>query len=210
VVPQGDDNREGRILTFARRMRGCRGSADLRFPGKAWSMERGHLRRVAQKREGERVEPGEALFVLESDKSAENIEAIDAGNPAPDAPTHPGPGERVTVGQVIAYLTAEGRGPCMRSARGETPLACVFAIPPPEIAAVPTNTTNTRPRRPSRESPPPRPAGPRRPKHGKSRSTGFKARMQRPHSRSRDILAGLPRRSLANAATVEDRHAGKA
>ena len=28
------------------------------------------------KREGDRVEPGQPLFVLESDKSAENVEAI--------------------------------------------------------------------------------------------------------------------------------------
>jgi pyruvate dehydrogenase E2 component (dihydrolipoamide acetyltransferase) len=59
------------------------------------------------KREGDRVSPGEALFVLESDKSAENIEAIDAGilRLAPDSPKS---GERVRVGQVIAYLAAEG------------------------------------------------------------------------------------------------------
>jgi pyruvate/2-oxoglutarate dehydrogenase complex dihydrolipoamide acyltransferase (E2) component len=59
------------------------------------------------KHEGDHVAPGEALFVLESDKSAENIEAIDAGilRLAPDSPR---PGDRVKVGQVIAYLAAEG------------------------------------------------------------------------------------------------------
>jgi pyruvate dehydrogenase E2 component (dihydrolipoamide acetyltransferase) len=59
------------------------------------------------KREGDRVEPGEALFGLESDKSAENIEAIDAGILRLVAES-PRPGDRVKVGQVIACLLTEG------------------------------------------------------------------------------------------------------
>src|SRR5439155_8182332 len=59
------------------------------------------------KRDGDRVEPGEPLFVLESDKAAQNIEALDAGilRIPPDSPP---PGTTVKVGAVLAYLAAEG------------------------------------------------------------------------------------------------------
>src|SRR5437868_4282452 len=59
------------------------------------------------KSDGDRIEPGDALFVLESEKAAENIEAIDAGTLRLD-PNGPRPGEKVLVGQVLAYLVAEG------------------------------------------------------------------------------------------------------
>jgi pyruvate dehydrogenase E2 component (dihydrolipoamide acetyltransferase) len=59
------------------------------------------------KQDGERIKPGDALFVLESDKSAEEIETLDAGilRIPPDAPKA---GDAVKVGQVLAYLVAEG------------------------------------------------------------------------------------------------------
>jgi pyruvate dehydrogenase E2 component (dihydrolipoamide acetyltransferase) len=59
------------------------------------------------KRDGESVKKGEALFVLESDKAAQEIEAFDEGIlriPA-DAPK---PGDTVQVGQLIGYLVAAG------------------------------------------------------------------------------------------------------
>ncbi|MHB8736853.1 MAG: dihydrolipoamide acetyltransferase family protein, partial [Terriglobales bacterium] len=51
--------------------------------------------------------PGDVLFVLESDKSAEEIESLDAGilRIPPDGPK---PGDKVKVGQVLAHLLAEG------------------------------------------------------------------------------------------------------
>ena len=59
------------------------------------------------KRDGDPVRPGEPLFVLESEKAAENIEAIDAGilRIPPDGPK---PGETVAVGRVLGFLVAEG------------------------------------------------------------------------------------------------------
>src|SRR5262245_9821481 len=59
------------------------------------------------KRDGETVRPGEPLFALESDKATEQIEALDAGilRIPPDSPP---PGTTVKVGQVLAYLAAEG------------------------------------------------------------------------------------------------------
>jgi pyruvate dehydrogenase E2 component (dihydrolipoamide acetyltransferase) len=59
------------------------------------------------KRDGDSIRPGDVLFVLESEKAAENIEALDTGilRLTPDSPR---PGETVKVGQVIAYLVAAG------------------------------------------------------------------------------------------------------
>ena len=59
------------------------------------------------KRDGETVRPGEPLFALESDKATEQIEALDAGilRIPPDSPP---PGATVKVGEVLAYLAAEG------------------------------------------------------------------------------------------------------
>src|SRR5690242_13353286 len=59
------------------------------------------------KEDGDRVNPGDPLFVLESDKAAQDIESLDAGilRIPPDGPI---PGEEVKVGQVLAYLVAEG------------------------------------------------------------------------------------------------------
>jgi pyruvate dehydrogenase E2 component (dihydrolipoamide acetyltransferase) len=77
-------------------------------PRLGWSMDEGTFVEWL-KRDGDAVKPGEPLFVLESEKAAENIEAIDAGilRLAPDAPQ---PGEVVAVGRVLAYVTAAGEG----------------------------------------------------------------------------------------------------
>jgi pyruvate dehydrogenase E2 component (dihydrolipoamide acetyltransferase) len=62
------------------------------------------------KEDGAQIKPGDALFVLESDKSAEEIEAIDAGilRIPPDGPKQ---GDVVKVGQVLGHLVAEGETP---------------------------------------------------------------------------------------------------
>lgn len=72
------------------------------------------------KQDGDVVTPGEPLFVLESDKAAENIEAIDAGvlRLGPDSPRG---GEVVAVGQVIAQLVVEGETVLARRASEEPP-----------------------------------------------------------------------------------------
>src|SRR5207248_4198744 len=81
-------------------------AAVVTVPRRGWSMEEGTFVEWL-KRDGEPVEPGEPLFVLESEKAAENIEAIDGGvlRLGPDSPK---PGDVVMVGQVIAHLVAEG------------------------------------------------------------------------------------------------------
>src|SRR5947199_91699 len=75
-------------------------------PRLGWSMEEGTFIEWLKK-DGDRVQPGDALFVLESDKAAQNIEALDAGI-LHIPPGGPRPGEVVKVGQVLAHLAAPG------------------------------------------------------------------------------------------------------
>lgn len=79
------------------------------IPRLGWSMEEGTFVEWL-KGDGDRIQQGDALFVLEGEKAAENIEAIDAGILRLD-PNGPKPGEKVLVGQVVAYLVAEGETP---------------------------------------------------------------------------------------------------
>jgi len=78
----------------------------ITIPRLGWSMEEGVLSGWL-KSAGDRVAVGEALFVLEGDKAAQEVESFDAGVlciPS-DAPQ---PGDKVLVGQVIGFLLAEG------------------------------------------------------------------------------------------------------
>jgi pyruvate dehydrogenase E2 component (dihydrolipoamide acetyltransferase) len=75
-------------------------------PRLGWSMEEGTFLEW-RKQPGDRVRPGEILYVLESDKAADEVMALDAGilhSPA----GAPEPGQQVKVGQVLAYLLADG------------------------------------------------------------------------------------------------------
>ena len=59
------------------------------------------------KQDGDLIKEGEPLFTLESDKAAQEVEAIDSGilHIAPDGPQ---PGDIIKVGHVLGYLLAEG------------------------------------------------------------------------------------------------------
>jgi pyruvate dehydrogenase E2 component (dihydrolipoamide acetyltransferase) len=78
----------------------------ITVPRLGWSMDEGNFVEW-RKSDGDRIGPGDTLFVLESDKAAEEITALDAGilRIPPDSPK---PGDRVQVGQVLAFLVAEG------------------------------------------------------------------------------------------------------
>src|SRR5712692_3276655 len=75
-------------------------------PRLGWSMDEGTFGEWL-KRDGEFVERGQALFVLEGEKSAQDIESFDEGilRIPPDAPQ---PGDVVNVGQVLAFLIEKG------------------------------------------------------------------------------------------------------
>lgn len=88
---------------------------EITVPRLGWSMEEGTFGEWL-KREGDVVERGEALFVLEGEKSAQDIESLERGilRLPPDVPK---PGDTVKVGQVLAYLVAAGESaPFERSA----------------------------------------------------------------------------------------------
>lgn len=79
---------------------------EITVPRLGWSMEEGTFIEW-RKADGDRIAPGHTLFVLESEKAAEEIESLDEGflRIPLDGPK---PGDKVLVGQVLAYLVAEG------------------------------------------------------------------------------------------------------
>src|SRR5487761_1096198 len=79
---------------------------EITVPRLGWSMEEAAFSEWL-KRDGDWVEKGDMLFVLESDKAAQEIESFDAGL-LRIGPTSPKPGDTVQVGQVIGHLLARG------------------------------------------------------------------------------------------------------
>jgi pyruvate dehydrogenase E2 component (dihydrolipoamide acetyltransferase) len=79
---------------------------DINVPRLGWSLDEGTFLEW-RKRDGDSIKPGDVLFVLESDKAAEEIAALDAGI-LRLLPGGPKPGDIVKVSQVIGYLVAEG------------------------------------------------------------------------------------------------------
>jgi pyruvate dehydrogenase E2 component (dihydrolipoamide acetyltransferase) len=78
----------------------------ITVPRLDWSMDEGTFGGWL-KPDGARVTPGEPLFILESDKATQEIEALDAGILRLSA-NGPNAGDKVQVGQVLAYVAAEG------------------------------------------------------------------------------------------------------
>ena len=75
-------------------------------PRLGWSMDEGVFVEWL-KQDGERIHAGDMLFVVEGDKAAEEIESFDSGILQIPAES-PQPGDEVRVGQVLAYLLADG------------------------------------------------------------------------------------------------------
>ena len=80
-------------------------ATEVIVPRMGWSMEEGTFQEWL-KRDGERVEVGDMLFVMEGNKTAQEVESFDAGylRLPPDAPK---PGDAVVVGQRLAFLADE-------------------------------------------------------------------------------------------------------
>jgi pyruvate dehydrogenase E2 component (dihydrolipoamide acetyltransferase) len=79
------------------------------------------------KRDGDIVERGDSLFVLEGEKSAQDIESLERGilRIPPDGPR---PGDTVKVGQVLAFLVEAGElAPFEQTAAPVAPSASVTA-----------------------------------------------------------------------------------
>jgi pyruvate dehydrogenase E2 component (dihydrolipoamide acetyltransferase) len=111
----------------------------ITVPRLDWSMDEGTFVEWLR-RDGEPIKPGEPLFVLESAKAAENIEALDAGI-LRLGPAGPKPGDKVAVGQVLAYLVAEGES------LPEAPVVQARAAAAPASVAVVAEKAAAAPRR---------------------------------------------------------------
>jgi pyruvate dehydrogenase E2 component (dihydrolipoamide acetyltransferase) len=109
-------------------------SFEITIPRLGWSMEEGTFVRWLKK-EGDFVKSGEAVFELEGEKAAQDIEAVDSGilRIPPNAPP---PGTVVAVGTVIGYLLAEGEAmPAAASGNAGTAAAArpTSSAPEPEV-----------------------------------------------------------------------------
>jgi pyruvate dehydrogenase E2 component (dihydrolipoamide acetyltransferase) len=101
---------------------------EITLPRLGWSMEEGVFQSWL-KNEGEEVKSGEPLFVLETDKAAQEVEATDSGILHLPA-NGPQSGEVTKVGRVLGYLLAPGEKP---PAVGAT--AAAVAGTPEDVAA---------------------------------------------------------------------------
>lgn len=103
-------------------------AVEVTIPRLGWGMEKGTFVEW-RKRDGESVEEGEVLFVMEGDKATEEIESLGGGVLRVAAPA-PAPGDEVIVGTVIGHLLAPGE---------KAPSVAPPAAAPPAVArAVPT------------------------------------------------------------------------
>ncbi len=82
---------------------------EIFMPKLGWTMEEGVLDEWV-KQDGEEVQAGDIIFVVESDKALQEIEAFDSGilRILPDAPPL---GSTVKIGELLAYLVEPGEAP---------------------------------------------------------------------------------------------------
>lgn len=77
----------------------------ITVPRLGWTMEQGTFVEWL-KRDGEQVQLGDNLFVLEGEKATQDIEATDAGT-LRISPDGPKPGDTVLVGAVVGHIISE-------------------------------------------------------------------------------------------------------
>ncbi len=90
---------------------------EIVMPKLGWTMEEGILDEWI-KRDGDEVQPGDIIFVVESDKALQEIEAFDSGilRISPDAPPV---GSTVKIGETLAYLVEPGEAPPFDSPKAD-------------------------------------------------------------------------------------------
>ena len=137
---------------------------EIVVPRLGWSMDEGTFGEWL-KQDGEQVNAGDMLFVLEGEKASQEIESFDAGrlHIPPDAPQ---PGDTVAVGQLLGYLLAAGEEPPAKRAAQKLEQPMLAApIPARRPAGGPAMRRRAREHaaRQAREAPtPPAPAARRR------------------------------------------------
>jgi pyruvate dehydrogenase E2 component (dihydrolipoamide acetyltransferase) len=104
----------------------------IQLPRLGWSMEEGKFLEWL-KQDGELVREGEPLFTLESDKAAQEVEALETGilSLCADSPV---PGQTVQVGRVLGYLLAAGE-PAPTSCDAPAPTAASHVMVDPQAVA---------------------------------------------------------------------------
>lgn len=111
---------------------------EIFMPKLGWTMEEGVLDEWI-KQDGDEVRAGDVIFVVESDKALQEIEAFDSGilRILPDAPPV---GSTVEIGRLLAYLVQPGEAPPFeREAADEAPASAASSWtserPAPEAQA---------------------------------------------------------------------------
>ena len=114
---------------------------EITVPRLGWSMEEGTFSSWV-KREGEAVQAGDILFILESEKAAQEVESMDAGilRLPPDAPK---PGDIVKVGQRLGYLLVSGEiAPWETAGTSSRPIPATPRAASSAAGDAPHNTTD--------------------------------------------------------------------
>lgn len=113
---------------------------EIVMPKLGWTMEEGVLDEWV-KQDGEEVRAGDIMFVVESDKALQEIEAFDSGilRILPDAPPV---GSTVKIGELLAYLVQPGEAPPFEGeAAGKAPALATSSrtsgTPTPEAQIAP-------------------------------------------------------------------------
>ena len=88
---------------------------EILLPRLGWTMEEGVFVEWL-KQDGDLVEPGDLLFMIESDKATNEVETFERGilRIAPDGPQ---PGSTLPVGAVLGYLVQPGEHAPLRRSR---------------------------------------------------------------------------------------------
>lgn len=125
---------------------------EIVMPKLGWTMEEGVLDQWV-KSDGEQVRAGDIIFVVESDKALQEIEAFDSGilRIPPDAPPV---GSTVKIGELLAYLVQPGEAPPFELKAAEEAPAASTSTQPPGTPASEGQTVSTKQRRPSRKGGP--------------------------------------------------------
>ncbi|MCY3865084.1 MAG: dihydrolipoamide acetyltransferase family protein [Chloroflexi bacterium] len=125
---------------------------EIVMPKLGWTMEEGVLDEWV-KEDGEEVQAGDIIFVVESDKALQEIEAFDSGilRILPDAPPL---GSTVKIGELLAYLVQPGEAPPFELDEPEATPATAISSEPATSAASEGQAEVTIKRRPSRKGGP--------------------------------------------------------
>ncbi len=108
---------------------------EIVMPKLGWTMEEGVLDEWV-KQDGDEVQAGDIIFVVESDKALQEIEAFDSGilRILPDAPAV---GSTVKIGELLAYLLQPGEQAPFE--RADRPSEAPAAKTPPASQPVPSS-----------------------------------------------------------------------